>query len=455
MPRRIQDIVPGDRRTIKDVPISGKDYVPAEEKPAKQKKASSDVKIHIHRVPEPAQSHMQVTPPVPKKHHRKKRGKWVLITVGVVAVVAVIGYLASTYFSKATFTIVPKVLQVAVNGSFVSQSTATNGNIPYNLVSLHGAATSTIPATDGPSLSTKAQGKVTVYNSFSSSTMRLIAGTRLAGSNGKVYRLTSSVTIPGYTKTVSAVVPGSLSATVVADQPGDSYNISGSDSVSDFKVVAYKGGPKYDAVYARLASSITGGFIGAKKIVSPSAVASTTANIKAAITSSLLTQIKGVLPDGYVMYDGSYVTEFDPPVVGGNDPSKATVSVKGTLYGILFKKSDLVSKFAGADVVDSFKGFDFTTQGLESLKFSISNLKDFSPAKKGLVLIHASGDLKLVGKISVDDLKKKLEGLSLGSTQDVIKSFGPVIESGSGELVPPWSKIPSDPSRITINIAGQ
>jgi hypothetical protein len=41
----------------------------------------------------------------------------------------------------------------------------------------------------------------------------------------------------------------------------------------------------------------------------------------------------------------------------------------------------------------------------------------------------------------------------LADTQAILKPYyGSVIESGSGELVPSWSKVPSDLSRITVNV---
>jgi hypothetical protein len=58
----------------------------------------------------------------------------------------------------------------------------------------------------------------------------------------------------------------------------------------------------------------------------------------------------------------------------------------------------------------------------------------------------------LIGLVPVAEIKKKLAGRSLAQTQEVFKSFSPVIESGTGELAPPWAKVPTDLSRIIINV---
>ena len=63
------------------------------------------------------------------------------------------------------------------------------------------------------------------------------------------------------------------------------------------------------------------------------------------------------------------------------------------------------------------------------------------------------GDFNMVGVIPVDELKEKLAGVPLAATQAVLKPYyGSVIESGSGELIPAWAKVPKDTSRITVNV---
>jgi hypothetical protein len=139
-------------------------------------------------------------------------------------------------------------------------------------------------------------------------------------------------------------------------------------------------------------------------------------------------------------------------MVSGTDPSKATISIQGTLYGIIFKKTDLTAQVAGQQTVSEFGAYTYDTPGLESLTFAITNPTDFSPIKKNALIIHLKGDMKVVGIIPVAELKQKLAGIPLAQTQEVLKPYDPVIESGSGELIPPWSNVPSDTSRITINV---
>ncbi len=469
MPRRVQDIVPNTHRSIRDIPLEREPEVRAPIQPPKKKAGRVSVrKIDIDTKAEPVEESVESVPesrsrtsiaskmPLTPSRAPRRPGmrKWILALMGIVIVVAIAGYLASVYFAKATFTIVPKSVPFSVNSTYISQSAPGKGVLTYELAIIKGDSTISVPATDGPKISSTAKGKITVYNGYSTQSQRLIAGTRFADDTGRIYRLSSSIVIPGYTGTAPTINPGTVSASVVADQPGDSYNISKADTISDFKIVAYKGTPKYDAIYGRVAADITGGFVGTKKTVDPTALASSTDDLKARITASLLTKLKGTIPNGYVMYPSAYVATFGTPMVGGTDAKSATVALKGTVYGILFKRDELVSKIAGDQAVATFDNFSYETPGLESLDFSIANAKDFSPEKKNTLIIKLKGEGVLVGTVPVDELKTKLMGLSLADTAGVLRTFKPVIdiEKSSGAITPPWSKVPSDTSRITVEV---
>jgi hypothetical protein len=471
MPRRVQDIVPSDRRSIRDISISREKSSISHPRPEigrvekKTSRTKEEIPVKIHKIEEKTMSvgrqeevsvkepmhRMTMTPPVPKRRASRRKGLWLIVTLGIIVVIVVAAFIASTYFSRAVFTITPKVIPVTLSSTLVIKPGVTN-DLTYEVITMKSSESATVPATDGPSVSVKAEGKINIYNAYSPSSIRLIAGTRLSDDSGRVYRLKSSVVIPGFTKPGGGVIPGTVSTNIIADQPGLSYNISQSDSISDFKIVAYKGSAKYDTVYARLTSDVSGGAIGTKKIVSANVLASSTAALKTKILTSLLQKIKSSVPAEYIMYDSSYSSSFSTATVDGTDKSQATVTLQGTVYGIIFKRSSLIAKLAGSQAVSTFGNLGFTSPGLGELNFSITNMKDFAPDKKGTLIVNIKGTMKLVGIVPVDELKKDMAGKSLAESQDVLKTYAPVIETADGELVPPWSKIPSNVDRITINV---
>lgn len=455
MPRRVQDIIPGEKRSIREIPVE-KPRRPEEAKSAKDEAASDQDggRIRIKRISQDPLKRLPVTPPPAsgRRERPKNRVKWLFIALGTIIVVGGIAFIASSQYSRATFRIVPKAIALNVDGTYVAQASAGAGSISYSAVTIDRSASTTVPASDGAKVSTKAQGSVTLYNAYSAEPVRLIAGTRLANDSGLVYRLTGSVLIPGYTTRSGSVIPGTLRSPVIADQPGQSYNITKTDSLSDFKIVAYKDTPRYGSIYARIASDIVGGWIGTKKIVSPTVMTAAANDLRSILTQTLTSEMQGYVPDGFILYPSGIITSFSDPVISGELANSAVITINGSMTGLLFKESELISKFSDNQADSSFGKFGYEAKGLREMDFNITNIKDFSPQKKGSVVIKAKGNIDLVGKVPVEEIKDKLYGMQLSDTQDLLDSYSAVIKSGSGELVPPWAKIPRDPGRVTISI---
>lgn len=448
MPRRVQDIVPNERRSIRNIPLKDEpsfEHPKTEKTPRKSSSEHSETtkekgtEIPMHRI--------SVTPPHShiEKHSKKKHG-WLSIILITIVVVMASGWIASVYFSSATFTIVPKRYPVTINGTYIAQAVA-GSLLSYEISNITDTASLVVTATESSSVSTKAQGKVTLFNA-NSQAQRLVAGSRLSTGDEYVYRLKGSLTIPA--KSTSG--PGTIVAEIIADKPGEGSNITRSGSVGDLKFLGFKGTSRYETVYARLASDITGGLIGSKKIVPPSTLASTSAILKNNLTQKLLSQIQTIIPEGKIMYDNVHVISFSEPTLSGDDPDSAIITIKGTLNAILFDKKELVGRLVEKDTLSSFGAFSYNTSGLEDLDVNIANSKDFSVQKKNSLILRIKGDIAIVGDIPVKEIQAKLTGISLNETKEILKPYNLIIETGSGELIPPWSKVPTDPSRISVII---
>ena len=482
MVRRVEDIIPANHRSIRDVSVRAKSGSSKSEKTevieTKKHTASESIEhgkhVHIDKIKsdnkEPISSH-KVSFIHSEKPRRKSTGlRWLLLTVGVIVLFAGLGYIASVYFARATFTITPKNVSMEINNTFLAFDSTQNtivasGTIPYSFITVRGVASSTVPATIGPAISTKAQGPITIYNSFGTQAQRLVAGTRFINSSGKVYRLTSSVVVPGLTSPSKTVVPGTVSTTLVADQPGDAYNITGADSVSDFKIMSFKGTPKYDSIYARLTAPIVGGMVGTQSIVSPSVMASSTTQIRANLTADLLQQIHATLPSGYVMYDSGYVSSFATSTVTSIDKTHSILTVQGSVSGMIFKTTDLISRLADPTAISAFGSLKYDTLGLESLSVNIINsaasttsslstkTKNSTPTTaKPIISMKIKGTIKLIGVVPTAEITKKVLGKTSDEAEKVFKQYAPIIESVDGEVMPPWSKIPTNPDRVIFNV---
>ncbi len=444
MPRRVQDIIPNNRRSIKDVET--------------KRHHETHAKTINTEVLEPKPQERKTDENFHKNIKRQRNGlRWLLITIGIIVVIAGIGYVASVYFSRATFTLIPKTVSGDIDSLYVAQeNSATSSVISYEAKTIKSIASTTIPATAGAPVSTKAQGNINIYNSFSGQAQRLVAGTRIATSDGRIYRLTSSVVIPGYSYSSDKIskIPGFTQVNIIADQAGDTYNITGQDSISDFKIPAYIGTPKYETVYGRLTSEITGGFIGSKKNIDPRILASSTTQLEASLTSSLLAQARSTISSNQIMYDTGYTitfstsTDMSSGLLSNKSLSSSTVNliISATIKIFVFQRKDLASHLLGATTTASFGIYGYNISGLDELDMK------FIPTKSMQTSVHAKGPVKLVGIIPVTDIQKKLAGRSLGDLPSIMKPYSQVVESATGELMPPWANIPIDIGRISIVI---
>jgi hypothetical protein len=468
MPRRVQDIIPSKRRSVRDIPLE-------DSKPSRSSNASTsssrasktrskeddteEVKIHKPRVSEKespkSQEVEEAKEEKPRKQKKKHRFPWMLTTVGVVVVLAGAGFFISSHFATATFTLVPKVVPAKVGGTYVIPP-ASNGSFGYEIMTITGAASTTVPASVGPYTETKAQGSVTVYNAYSSQAQKLVAGTRLAANSGLAYRLTSSIVVPGYTKSGSTIMPGSVKTSIIADKAGADYNIGGGDVVSDLRFIAYKGTSKYDGFYARLASDISGGFAGSKTVVPPTVLASTTADLQSSLSDDLERRLMAALPEGYVMYPHTSISMFAAPSLAplaSSTSASTRLSVAGTSYGLMFKAVDLARFLAGASSTSAFGTVGYGVPDIDSLSFIMTNQKDFSLSKKSNITARISGAFDLVGAIPVLTIRSAMAGISLSQTQTILKKYAAAIDlsASSAEINPPWvTTVPSDKNNVII-----
>lgn len=449
MPRRVEDIIPKNGRSIRDVPLS----LPTKSSPNKDLSDDAPIgtekesKINIKKLP--------ISPPLLRKDNKKtKKGKkFLFISLGIVIIIAGGAFVASAYLSRAIFTIIPKEIPVSIDSTYVVSGTEKTDSLSYNVVTVKADADVSVPAKQGPLVQKKAQGTITIYNNYSSSSWRLVAGTRFANASGKVYRIASSVSVPGFTKASDgSKIPGKISAKVSADQAGEDYNLSVDNSLGDLKIVAYKGNEKYDYFYARVSTNISGGYIGNDKIINPEVLSSTTEALKAKLRVILVDKLRQEIAEGRITFDNAYVAIFGDAVIGSGTTDTAKISMNATFYGITFDEKQILNKIAGEATVASFGNGKYEAVDLENISFSISNPNDFSPTKNNTLIMRLKGNIKLIGVVPVDELKQKFAGLSLSETQEILRSYSSVIvlEKSSGQVVPPWVKIPKNVEKISI-----
>jgi hypothetical protein len=446
--KRIEDIKVSPRRSIRDIPIE------------KQKRPHhnhgddvlhDDKHIHVHKIKDDKDVSVSPYATSIKTEPSKSRGgksfrlRWLFLILGVIVLFSGIGYIASVYFARASFTMVPNIVTEKVKENFIAESVSTSKSIRYEEKKVSITATTSVPSTLGKKVSTKAKGSITIYNSFSKTSQTLVAGTRFTNDSGKLYLLTSSVVIPGYKGTTS-ITPGSVNATLEASQPGLEYNIGGSSNISDFKIVAYKNTTKYNKIYGRQTTSFTGGYVGYLANIDSKLLEKTAGELKTQIVSSALTSAKSDIDPDQIIYDTLYLESFQKVNTSILSTTTSQVSLTGNITVLALNKKDLVSKLVKASSTKVFDGFEYDID-LSKLTVNMTSSHGKPP-----VAINIEGDISLIGKIDTETIKKGISGLYSKEVTAFLTKYKPVIKDIKGQIMPPWSMVPYDLEKINIEI---
>lgn len=119
------------------------------------------------------------------------------------------------------------------------------------------------PATGKKNVGEKAKGTITVYNEWDSNAQPLVAGTRFLSSDGKTFKTTQAVNVPGTTVQAGKIVPGTANVNVEAQEPGEAYNIGS----SNFTIPGLPQ-DKQAKIYGKSSQAMSGGFTKEVKVVS-------------------------------------------------------------------------------------------------------------------------------------------------------------------------------------------
>ena len=487
----VQDIVPSNRRTIRNVlperPIKKisreriekkiedeiiykdeikkrdeeeNEYKNEDRKENKKEKTRGEIREEVEmevldQDPEtevvPIRRIHSSIPPQRNPNNKKRNFSGILVAFVVIFIgVAIIAMALSLLYSKAVVTITPKIANFNVSGPFTAQKNAVSPALPYELIISSDTSSQTIQAIDGPLIETKAKGTVVLYNERTVQ-QKIVAGTRFSNSKGLIYRAISTVVIPPMKVVKGQNVFGTVSVGVMADKSGDAYNMSLADNSILLNIVAYKGSDKYTTIYGKLKTNISGGFSGKKKIISKETEKSTIQSLEQSLESNLSAKLKTLIPKGYLFYNDAYSIEYEILNPISKDKETAEISIRGTVYGVIFKKDSFI-KFIAKRELDKFPSPTYEVRGMEALAFSIANEKDFSAKKGNSLAFNLKGPITIVGIFGEDALKNELKGTYLKQSNTIFAHYT-AIANAYALITPFWMRsFPNSPDKISIEI---
>lgn len=378
-------------------------------------------------------------PSLPPRHRKGKGRLWLGAAVAGVIGLAI---LASTVFHSAVMTLKPRSAEASVAGDYTARKAgAGTSELVFETVSVQATGSETVRANGEKQVETRATGVIVIYNDYGTAAQRLIKNTRFETPEGLVFRISDSVTVPGKKGTT----PGSVEASVIADEAGTKYNVG----LKDFTIPGFKGDPRYTSFYARSKTPIQGGFSGVQKIVAEADRAKAVANIESKIAAELKRQIAEKIPEGKVFFDDAYVVTFtDMPEEAVSD-TQVTLKKQGTLTAAVFDKVAF-SEALAQERVQGYAGEP--VQVRDWTKVTFTPKAGFNPASQSIAF-GLGGTAAFDWTYDEVALKTALKGQSRQAVQSVLGKF-PMIQEADISIRPFWrTSFPDSLGAITVRKA--
>jgi hypothetical protein len=345
-------------------------------------------------------------------------------------------FAVSFLFAKAKIVVNPKTQDVVLKENLSADKDSNSGadGLSFNLVVIPGQESKNIPVTGEKNASIKATGTVLIFNAFSSSPQNLDIDTRLEGSNGKIYKTQTKTTVPGISKSGT---PGQVEVGIYAAEPGQAYNSSSSIS---FTIFGFKGTPKYSKFMAisKKGTTISGGFVGQAPDISDADKATALVALKTDIQTDLLNKTTAQIPDGFILFKNATFINTDDANMSSvyNADNTATLTLSGTLYGIILNEQELTKKIA-TDNVNKYDGSDVFIPNIKDLAFSLTNQDNANFDSLQNINFSLSGPAKIVWKLDVNKFTSDLLGKSKSDFTQILSQYTNV-NSATLTLSPIW-----------------
>ncbi|MEI7749826.1 MAG: hypothetical protein WCJ25_02380 [Candidatus Moraniibacteriota bacterium] len=386
--------------------------------------------------------------------HVDGKGKFLFGFFVTITIIFLLGTGAFIFLPKAVISVTPQSVSQDLSMEFEGRTDASaTGDtvVPVRLVEKDEEITVT-GTTSGSSAGngSKATGKVIIYNEYGPDAQQLVATTRFQSDDGKVFRLSKGVTVPGITKQNGQNVPGVVEADIVADVAGSAYDIG----PTNFSIPGFSGGPKAGKIYAKSKSAMTGG-------------SSSGSSGAVAVSASDIDQAK---KDAVEKFRESFATSLGSEVASDERFIKETFDIAVTGNPTVPRAGTVSSSFEYRATFHG-KAFVFSEDKLHDVAVAIlrkqATIGD-GYAAQGITFRYDGGTADypsgaLHFKVGVNAIfvagidTATLRADFLGKNQDEIKQAlenHPEVKNIEIDLTPKGLSlaVPKDPNRVTVTV---
>lgn len=360
-----------------------------------------------------------------------------LILLFIISIIIGVIYLISTVFFEAKVTIISKNESFDLKSLEIIADKNKSGSVPFEVMIVDDTEIKDVILTTSSEISSKSKGEITLFNEYSTKTQKIISGTYISDEKGKTYKTDKTVSVPGYTKSGTKIIPGKISVGIISFLPGDIYN----GSPLSFYINSYKDTKKYTKIYGKILFPLSGGYSGLTYSLDDSEkelYLSNTSGFKDKLIRKLAAQV----PPGYILYPDAVNFTYDFNGDSNSKTPNAKLEMKGTLSAVLINEKDLSSIIIDKllpDITPKEKS-EIIQPDLSVLTFKFVSADQVITKDLQNFDFILKGSLPLKWNPDIYTLKNLLVGKNKLDVPNIFKN-DPGISSASVKIFPFWSKV--------------
>lgn len=379
----------------------------------------------------------------------KARGFPKMIVLVVIFLLILAGGTFYFIFQKAEIVVWPKTQVVNFQEKLTvdvktQQIDLSSNAIPGTILKEEQKTSQEFPSSGRTTKEARAKGIIRVYNAYSTDPQVLVATTRFVSADGKLFRSSERVTIPGGSYQGGKLQPGFLDIEAEADQPGEEYNIG----PSTFSIPGFAGTARYTAFYGKSSDPMKGGFKGETFEVVQKDLNDAENSLKAKLLEAVRVSLTNKVSEEIIILDEAAHKEFSIPVFSAK-PGEERVSFVAdgaiSFEALVFNKSDL------ENFVKNYINSQISKEqelNLKSLKIDYS--LETASIDQGKMILNLEITAQIHFKISEKELKEEIMGKPLSQAEEFLAK-DPRIAKLEINLWPFWvKKVPQAEDRIKI-----